>query len=173
MDVYEGEKHDAVSLTKDGTLVVNGNIVTINESSSVDITPRGRTSVYSKKPQKGKSADYTKYVKTYKNNNVNTKSKIKNLATGTIATIIAHALSATLPGSITIGALGTLASDLKSAAERYAPNSAYFSYAVKKYSYKKNTAIDKYYKHAGSYYVKKDCTGHSEKANFYEYNYIQ
>ena len=78
-----------------------------------------------------------------------------------------------LPGSITIGALGTLASDLKSAAERYAPNSAYFSYAVKKYSYKKNTAIDKYYKHAGSYYVKKDCTGHSEKANFYEYNYIQ
>lgn len=173
MNVYEGEKHDTVSLTKDGTLVVNGNIVTINESSSGDITPRGRTSVYSKKPQKGKSADYTKYVKTYKNNNVNTKSKIKNLATGTIATIIAHALSATLPGSITIGALGTLASDLKSAAERYAPNSAYFSYAVKKYSYKKNTAIDKYYKHAGSYYVKKDCTGHSEKANFYEYNYIQ
>ena len=27
MDVYEGEKHDTVSLTKDGTLVVNGNIV--------------------------------------------------------------------------------------------------------------------------------------------------
>ena len=51
MDVYEGEKHDTLSLTKDGTLVVNGNIVTINESSSVDITPRGRTSVYSKKPQ--------------------------------------------------------------------------------------------------------------------------
>ena len=60
MDVYEGEKHDAVSLTKDGTLVVNGNIVTINESKSLDNTPRGRTSVYSKKPQKGKSEEYTK-----------------------------------------------------------------------------------------------------------------
>lgn len=62
---YMRERNTMLYLSpKDGTLVVNGNIVTINESSSVDITPRGRTSVYSKKPQKGKSADYTKYVKT-------------------------------------------------------------------------------------------------------------
>lgn len=172
LDVFENDIHDIIMYSNDGTMTVNGEVVDFGNSIG-GISPRGRTSVYSKKPQKGKSADYTKYSSTYKKTNINAKNKIKGLATGTIATIIAHALSASLPGSIAISTLGTLASDLKSAAEKYAPSSAYMSYSVKKYAYKNNTAIDKYYKHVGSYYVKKDCTGHASKANFYEYNYIQ
>lgn len=172
LDVYEESIHDIIVYQPDDTLFVNGQKITISTDPTGSIVPCGRTSVFSKKPQKWTSKDYTKYVKTYVKKNIETNSKIKDLAISTIATILAYALKADLAQSIATNILASLATDIRSAAEKYAPNSAYLSYSVKKYAYKNNTTIDKYYKHVGSCYVKKNCTGHSEKATFYEYNYI-
>jgi hypothetical protein len=173
IDVYEGSIHDTIVYQNDGSLLVNGEKIVISSKTTTSVTPRGRTSVFSKKPLKGTSKDYTKYVKTYVKKNIETKSKIKSLAIGTIATILAYALKANLLQNIAVNMLTSIASNIRSAAEKYAPNSAYLSYSVKKYAYKRNTVIDKYYKHVGSYYVKKNCTGHAEKSSFYEYNFIQ
>ena len=60
------------------------------------------------------------YVKTYVKKNIETKSKIKSLAIGTIATILAYALKANLLQNIAVNMLTSIASNIRSAAEKYA-----------------------------------------------------
>lgn len=175
-DFYENDIHDIVILKSDGSVLLNGEMVVFEdvEKNVVDrnITPNGRTSVYSKSPQRGRSSDYTKHVKTY-SKNVRTSSLVEDLTTTTIGTLLAAALTSSLPGTVALGVVFTAATHIKSTAEVYAPKSSYFSYSIKKYAYKKNNTIDKYYKHKGRYYAKKNCVGHYYTSNFYEYNYIQ
>lgn len=61
------------------------------------------------------------YVKTYVKKNIETKSKIKSLAIGTIATILVYvyALKANLLQNIAVNMLTSIASNIRSAAEKY------------------------------------------------------
>lgn len=172
LDFYENEIHDVIILKSDGSIIVNDKKIIVEDidviKQEVEIQANGRTSIFSKTPQRGVAADYTKKEPSY-SKNVYAGQKIKNLSIGAIVTLLAKPLNL---GSYS-NVISAVAANMKSAAEVYAPDSAYFSYLVNVSAYKNNTTVDKFFKHAGKYYVKKDCTGHYEKSTFYEYNFIQ
>lgn len=53
MDIFENDIHDIITYSNDGTMTVNGEVVDFGNSIG-GISPRGRTSVYSKKRRKEK-----------------------------------------------------------------------------------------------------------------------
>lgn len=175
VDIFEDDIHDTILFESDGSIVLNGKHVifeTSEEHIGLEVIPQARTSVYSSNPYKGKKSNYTKKIKTYSNKSVNTGSLIKDLAVGTIATLVSAALSVSLPGSVAIGAVSTLASSMKSAAVRYGPKSAYFSYEVVKKEYPQETTLNRYYMHSGKYYIFENLTGYYVNHTFYEHNFF-
>lgn len=175
VDIFEDDIHDIILFESDGSILVNGKHVvfeTSEEHIDMEVIPQARTSVYSSKPFKGKKSNYTKKIKTYRKDSVNTGNLIKDLAVGTIATLISSALSATLPGNVAISAVSTLASKMKNAAETHGPKSAYFSYEVVKKEYPQKTTLNRYYMHTGKYYIYRNCTGYYVDHTFYEHNFF-
>lgn len=185
----EGNIVDTVKLTSDVRMFLNGKEVIVesiegpvlNEEIrggsliSYYAEPRARNSEYRENPYVGVSSDYYLNPVPYRKNSVYAGSLIASLSTGALSSTIAYAFGFSLPGSLAIGAFGTLALLMKPAAERYAPDSAYFSYDVTRYEYGGNNAptpLDKYYEFTGDYFIKTNCQGYSVPHKFYEHNYF-
>lgn len=183
MTVENGALHDTITVESSGELLLDNKVVSfdnIKEKNVVDFSndgievasQYGRGSIYRTSPIKGASSDYTTKVKTIKNASVKTNKIIKNLTISAIATIIKKSLQLSMPETLPVTVISTVAKHVKSAAETNAPTSAYLSYSLTKYAYKNNTKLDKYYKYTGNYYPKKNYAGKKCPHTFYEYNAI-
>lgn len=180
--IKEGSLEDNLLIRKDGKIFLDGKEVEIsNEIIDKNIEQetmlrQGWSSSFSNKPfKRTKSSDYKTKIKTIKNSNVNAHKTLKAITDVGLGSIIGNALSSVirnLPAGFIASGFVAIARNLKNAAERYAPNSAYFSYKCPVYRCdRKSNGVEKLYEYCASYYVKKNYKGHKEKKKFYEYRY--
>lgn len=135
------------------------------------VSPMSRTSMYSKTPYKGTASDYTIGCGLhYKHSAIDTVQTIKSLAVTTIQIIITKALSLKTAYKLLFDSISLA---LAANARENAPTSHYLSCKIWKYELANgSTAMNRYYKYSGRYYVKSDYTGSYVSGNYYEHNFF-
>ena len=135
------------------------------------VSPMSRTSMYSKTPYKGTASDYTIGGGLhYKHSAIDTVQTIKSLAVTTIQIIITKALSLKTAYKLLFDSISLA---LAANAREKAPTSHYLSCKIWRYELANgSTAMNRYYKYSGRYYVKSDYTGSYVSGNYYEQNFF-
>lgn len=186
MEVSNEGSHDVIIQKPDGTVMIDGTPVMVEEreviqdgtelnNSNTDISVQsqyGRGSTYKTSPYKGSASDYTKKVKVIKTASVKASKRIRRMTITAISTILKNSIQTLVPTTLPVSVLTKVAKEIKPVAERNAPKSEYLSYSLIKYAYKNNGKLDKYYKYTGSYYAEKNYAGKKVAHTFYEYNTI-
>lgn len=190
LEVWEGALHDTLVIMPDGTIMLNGGRVTITEifepasmfersalEEELELTPAAVSatwvSAFASVPLAGTAGQYnTPLGTTSKVVNSERNALIKELALGTIATLIVWAITFSggyAPAPLIELIASTVAANLKTAIEAYAPNTTSFSF--KQYRFQNNThssVVAKYYRSSVDYYYTSNYTGTPITRVFYE-----
>ena len=177
-DIYEGDKHDALTIYADGRIKIDDNFVTIGENAEFlrlgsSISPRARYNNFSDKPFKGKASDYNTYVGTTKDGYIELGKIIANLTSVALGVTIAGVLGLSNFGQMVTGFCVNLASGVISEAKAKAPSSKTMSKIVERWEYvNAGTALDHYYKYVPKIYAQGSYKGTGTQGVYYEYNYF-
>lgn len=179
MTINENGICDILVFSNDGSLYVNGGKVEISQQSemkdlnlSSDLLRMGNTE-YSTGPFMGQATDYNSNVTIVQKARVGTGgSLLKDLSHMAIVELLTYALGFPEVG-ILENLLYTMASNLKSAAEINAPDSAYLSYSGFRSEHDtQSMPSNRYYKYVISYYAHENYSTWVDRAVFYEHNYF-
>lgn len=175
-DIYNTIEFCGNILKVDGYVIdldseISDGEMAINFSDGDIISPMSRTSMYSKKPYKGNASDYTLGGGLhYKHSAIDTKQTISSLAVTAIQIIITEALSLKRAYKLLFD---TVSLALAANARENAPTSHYLSCKIWRYELANgSTALNRYYKYVGKYYVKSDYSGSYASGCYYENNYF-
>ena len=179
MTINENGTCDILVFSNDGSLYVNGGKVEISQESdmklpnlSSDLLRMGNVE-YSTGPFMGQATDYNSNITIVQKAEVSTGgSLLKDLTHMAIVEILAYALGVPEFGVLE-NLLYTMASNLKSAAEINAPDSAYLSYRGNRYEHDtQSMPTNRYYRYAINYYAHRYYSTWVDAAVFYEHNYF-
>lgn len=175
-DISEEDCHDILEVKADGAIFLNGNEVkfestsTENATSSI-VAPYARYDEYSARDY-CPGASYSKSGSEVGHRITNGVDLIRKLAKLTIASLIGAAIGG-IPGSVVRALFLSVAGDLKSTAEVYAPNSKVASFKLQKYEKSpQNTPLNMYYKYTGKYYATDNYKKYAGSSTYYRHNYF-
>ena len=176
--ITEGDCNDILVMKADGSILLNGSQVTIEECASIEAenkidsgSTRARYSQYSKND----FCPGATYVKTgdpkpYVFNTGN--SYVKNISISALCLIIGQTIGG-IPGGVVGALFSVIAEQIKSTAEAYCPTSTAASCKLQKYTKSpQSDPLALYYKYVGKYYANSDFTVYSGTSTYYEYNYF-
>lgn len=186
LNFYEGDKHDELIISADGSMRVNGFELiyssyadesgllgsNVEASSNSIVAPQARYEHYSKNPIKNKST-YTISAGKYESNIISWGvSTIVGMTIGAIATIITMSFNAPLGLSILVSCASSLASAMLTRVEIYGMDDAYWSFKLKRYESTSSTNLDRNYMYTGNCYSKRNYKGTAFPHTFYYQNYF-